>query len=88
MALGIAYYPWPEPGVEVDKIVLKFQRFDVQPQVRFVKASWELKSGSNGKHSGSLNVADLSWDPSDPASLVSAYNEAIRLLAENVDASL
>ena len=55
---GIAYYPWPEPGVEVDKIVLKFQRFDaITSGEVYVKASWELKSGSNGKHSGSLNVS-------------------------------
>lgn len=84
-----SYYPWPEPGDDVSKLILKFRRFDATAlgEVHVV-ANWTLRLASGERVSGLFEAVDLTWDTGVPSSLVAAYNEALRLLAERIASSL
>ena len=85
LAVVEGYYPWPNTSPEAARLSLNFQRFGATEsgQVQVV-ARWELKQ-ADGKIVDGQYVSDsLGWVVGEPDTLIAAYNQALRALAQEV----
>jgi uncharacterized lipoprotein YmbA len=79
------YYPWPNTAPEASRLSLHFQRFgatdagEVQVVVR-----WTLKQSGGKTVIGQYASESLNWTVGQSDTLVAAYNEALRALAQEV----
>lgn len=79
------YYPWPNTSLEAYRLSLNFQRFgatesgEVQVVVR-----WELKQVDGRSVDGQYVSDALSWTVGQPDTLIAAYNQALRALAQEM----
>lgn len=83
------YYPWPNTSPEAARLSLYFQRFgasesgDVQVLVR-----WTLKKSNGDSKTGEFAPDAITWQVGQPATLVAAYNSALKALAIHIEQSL
>jgi len=83
------YYPWPNTSQNASRLSLNFQRFGATESGEVqVVAQWTLKPDQGEVISGQFVSDSISWQVGDPATLVAAYNEALRTIAMDVEKSL
>lgn len=79
------FYPWPEPTEPTAIVALSVHRMDAtEDGLLFADISWRLKAPSGPPAAGRIRPEPIRWTPGDPASLVAAWNGALRQVAQRL----
>ncbi len=86
----VAYFPGPQLlEVSPARLTLIVERLDaLQNGAVHVSVGWMLRGVDGVVQRGVFETTELSWQVGEPASLVGAYNSALKALAESLTASL
>ncbi|WP_269522908.1 PqiC family protein [Coraliomargarita parva] len=76
------YYPWPKMSNTLVSVRVQFQQFVATADGRIlVSAQWQVSAEGVEAKSGGYLSENIVWQPDDPESIVSGYNQALRELA-------
>ncbi|MGB1126746.1 MAG: PqiC family protein [Opitutales bacterium] len=83
------YYPWPYLSADLPKLNLHFHQFAAHDDGSVhLEVDWQLRRTGGASVSGRFTATSLRWSKNKASSLVSALNEGLKQLSDEIAGSL